>query len=194
MTRSAKMKCWIPAIMASIMLAAIATSATPPSRPDKGAKPGVKHDTRVTEKADNVLPDLQEARGRARLLHDALHATLQIVHRRFYREDEGLPIPARTLQAVFDILDQDQKIQLRWISVNAQAMNVDHEPRDDFEKRAAQALAAGKPEYESVEPGVYRHAGAVTLSSECLKCHLPQRTSTEARAAGLVISIPVRQH
>jgi hypothetical protein len=30
------------------------------------------------------------------------------------------------------------------------------------------------------------------LSSECLKCHLPNRTSTKDRAAGLVITMPVR--
>ena len=41
-----------------------------------------------------------EARGQARLLHEAMHATLHFVHRAYYREDEGLPIPAATLDKV----------------------------------------------------------------------------------------------
>jgi hypothetical protein len=71
-------------------------------------------------------------------------------------------------------------------------MDVDHKPSDEFEKNAAAALSKGKQEFELVENHVYRHAGVITLSSECLKCHLPNRRSNKDRAAGLVISMPVK--
>ncbi len=72
-------------------------------------------------------------------------------------------------------------------------MNIEHNPRDEFEKKAVKALTSGKNEFEAVERGSYRYVGAITLSNECLKCHLPRRTSTDDRSAGLVISMPVKQ-
>lgn len=70
-------------------------------------------------------------------------------------------------------------------------MNIDHNPKDDFEKEAAKALASGKDEHELSADGLYRYAGPITLGAECLKCHLPSRTSNKSRTAGLLISIPV---
>lgn len=135
---------------------------------------------------------LEEARARARLLHEALHATLQIVHHEYYREDEGLQLPAATLKEVFREIADRQKIELRWLVVSGVAMNIEHNARTEFEKDAVQALAAGKDEFETTENGIYRHAGAITLGSECLKCHSPNRKSNAARPAGLIISLPLR--
>jgi len=132
-----------------------------------------------------------EARGRAQLLHETLHASLQVVHHEYYREDEGLTIPAVTLRRVFGELADRHKVELRWLAVTAPPMNVEHKPRDEFEKQAVAALAKGDAEFEQAADGVYRFAGAITLSSECLKCHLPNRTSTKDRAAGLVITMPL---
>jgi hypothetical protein len=136
-------------------------------------------------------PSAAEARGRAELLHETIHAALQVVHHEYYREDQGLTIPAVTLGRVFGELADRHKVELRWLAVNAQPMNVAHKPRDDFEKEAVAALSKGAESYEQVADGVYRFAGPITLSSECLKCHLPQRTSTKDRTAGLVISLPL---
>lgn len=134
---------------------------------------------------------VSEARARAQLLHETVHASLQVVHHEYYREDALLTIPAVTLRRVFGELSSRHKVELRWLAVNAQPMNVEHKPRDDFEKQAVEALAKGAAEYERSEDGRYRFAGAITLSSECLKCHLPNRTSTKDRAAALVISMPL---
>lgn len=147
-------------------------------------------DKEATGQPVTEVPTVEAARGRARLLHEAMHATLQVVHHEYYREDEGLAIPAATLKTVFKELGKRQKVELRWLVVNAKAMNVDHNPQNDFEKEAVAALASGKHEFELAKDGVYRHAGLILLTSECLKCHLPRRTSTDPRAAGLVISVP----
>lgn len=137
------------------------------------------------------LPTAKEARGQARLLHEALHATLHVVHLEYYREDEGLAIPAATLKKVFRELASSQKVELHWLAVNAQAMNTDHQPRNDFEKQAVEALSAGKDEFERVDNGMYQRASAITLSSDCLKCHAPTRSSNKDKVAALVISLPI---
>lgn len=143
------------------------------------------------EKAEQTPPGVAEARGRARLLHETIHATLHLVHQQYYREDEGLELPAAALKGVFRELADRQKVELRWLVVDGQAMNVAHNPESQFEKDAVKALASGREEYELTENGIYRHAGAIALTSECLKCHLPNRTSAKPRAAGLIIAMPV---
>ena len=142
---------------------------------------------------ERPLPAAAEARARAEILHEALHATLQVVHHAYFREDDGTPIPAATLREVFREMSQRQKVELRWLAVNAQAMNVDHQPRDEFEKNAAKAIASGQDSYELAASGTYRRAGLITLGSECLKCHLPSRTSNKSRAAALVITMPIEK-
>lgn len=126
------------------------------------------------------------------MLHETLHGTLQVMHRDFFDPNQRLSIPSRSLEDVFKELERSWQVKLHWLVVNADAMNVDNKPRDDFEKEAAKALAAGKPEFESVEGNVYRFAGSIRLASQCLKCHVPRRTSTEDRTAGLVIRMPLR--
>lgn len=138
------------------------------------------------------LPTASEARARARLLHETIHATLQIVHHEYYREDEGLKIPAATLRQVFKELATRQKVEVQWLAVDAEAMNIDHRPRNEFEKKAAQALTR-QDEFEHIESGTYRLASKITLTSDCLKCHAPNRTSNKDKAAGLIISMPLQK-
>jgi hypothetical protein len=164
-------------IIAGSALALLSAAVVPEEGADEAAPP----------------PSVAEARQRARLLHGALHDTLQVVHARYFREDEGLVIPAASLKDVFDEIEERDGIKLRWLVVDGKAMNIDHEPKDEFEKQAARALAAGDPDHEAVSEGTYRFAGPITLKAECLKCHLPSRSSNKSRTAGLLISIPVEE-
>ena len=132
-----------------------------------------------------------EARGRARVLHETIHGVLQVVHRDFFRDDQRLSIPSRSFEDVFKELARSWQVQIHWLVVNAEAMNVDNKPRDDFEKDAVKALASGKQEFEAVDGNLYRYAGSIRLASQCQKCHVPRRTRTEDRSAGLVISMPL---
>ena len=134
---------------------------------------------------------VEEARARARILHEAFHGALQVMHRDFFDEDNARVLPSRSLEDVFDELEDQYDIKIRWLAVNAKAMNVDHEAEGEFEKGAVKALASGKKEYESVQENRYRHVGTIRLASQCLKCHLPRRTSTADRSAGLLISMPL---
>ena len=137
------------------------------------------------------LPTVDQARRQAEILHDMLHSTLQHVHHRFYREDEGLLLPAAVMKDVFADVEKQQGIQLRWLAVEGQAMNTDHKPQNEFEHAAVKALAAGEPSYEQIENSAYHRAGPITLGNHCLKCHVPDRKSTEDRTAGLMITIPI---
>lgn len=173
-------------VVFGLLLVVLAEDTPQPDR-SKVAETGES----ATSGDKSVLTE-EEARGRARLLHETFHATLQFVHQEYYREGERLPLPAATLERVFGELARRRNVKLRWLAVNAKAMNVDHNPHDDFEKAAVAALTAGKEELERVENDVYRHAGVITLTSDCLKCHLPGRTSNRDRVAALAISIPLK--
>ncbi|TXT27800.1 MAG: signal peptide protein [Planctomycetota bacterium] len=173
------------AIASSLMLVAIGSGMMPTdesSETSNDAEPAIEV---------RNLPSVEEARGRAKLLHETIRATLKVVHHEYYREDQKLPIPARTLKSVFRDLASNQQVNLRWLAVNAQAMSVEHNPQDEFERNAVNELASGKATYDLAKNGVYRYAGTITLTSECLKCHLPNRTSTKDRAAGLLVTMPI---
>lgn len=173
-------KCGCAALAIVFSLASL-TFATGEEPPDGSAK-----------KSEVVArPSLAEARRQAETLHTVMHSTLQIVHHEYYRLDEGLPIPAATFKNVFAAMEAEHHVKLRWLTVEGQAMNSDHKPRDSFEHEAVAALKSGKPAFERAENGVYRRAGPITLLNDCLKCHLPNRTSTKNRTAGLIISIPI---
>ncbi|MDA1231417.1 MAG: DUF3365 domain-containing protein [Planctomycetota bacterium] len=134
-----------------------------------------------------------QARRQAEIQHTSIHATLQAVHDRYYREDEGLPIPASIMGDVFKGIEARDHIKLRWLAVEGQAMNTDHQPQDAFETEAVKSLKSGKPFYEQSENGLYRRAAPITLSNHCLKCHMPDRKSTRDRVAGLTIAISVEE-
>ncbi|MFO0966570.1 MAG: DUF3365 domain-containing protein [Gemmataceae bacterium] len=167
--------------LASGLLFCVSLNAEPPAA--KGDAPATAPDQRIP---------VAEARERARLMHKIYANTLEALHRHYFRGDRAV-LPARALEDVFADVDEQAKIKTRWIAVNTQAMSVHHEPKTDFEKQAAAALAGGKTEFDRVEDGYYRRAGVIPLSGSCLACHTrffstPPKTP---RFAGLVISIPV---
>ena len=131
------------------------------------------------------------ARDRARVLHAAYISTLDAIHRYYFRANQAV-LPARALEDVFDEMAETQGIEARWIAVNTPAMSIQHEPKTPFERQAASAIAAGRTEFEQVESGVYRRAGAIALADGCVACHMGSaRPPNTQRYAGLVISMPV---
>lgn len=188
MIRNSKPIWMLLSIVTGFVLATIGAEATPP-----GNSSDLSNGEPIEVTPAVPLPTVDEARGRARLLYETIQATLQVVHHEYYREDEKLPIPARTLEKVFRELAARQKVEVRWLAVTGQAMNVSHNPQNDFEKKAVTAIASGAEEYEFTENGIYRRAGVITLTSECLKCHVPNRTNTKNRFAGLVIAMPIQK-
>lgn len=137
-------------------------------------------------------PSVAEARVRARILHEAIHGTLQVMHRDFFDEESSV-IPSNSLEDVFHELARAYQVELRWLTVNTDVLNADHKPQNAFEDKAVEALRAGNGEFEATEGDAYRFAGAIRLSSQCLKCHVKRRISNQERVAGLLIKMPVSE-
>lgn len=133
---------------------------------------------------------VEEARARARLLLEAFHGALQVMHRDFFDEDAvEQSLPSQSLDDVFSEMERSHSVKVRWLGVNANK-GKNHLPINRFEEAAVEALLAGKGEHESVEGRRYRFAGAIRLQNECLKCHVPNRTTLEDRLAALSITMP----
>lgn len=163
-----------------------------------GALFAERNSPKARRSADADLPgaghlpgSIEEARGRARWMHEALHGALQVMHRDFFEEDDPQnSLPSQSLDDVFAELERSHSVKVRWLGVNANK-GKDHLPKDRFEEAAAAALAAGAPEYEAYDGRCYRYVGRVRIQNECLKCHLPDRTTLEDRVGGLAFSFPV---
>jgi hypothetical protein len=132
-----------------------------------------------------------EARARAILLHETIEGALQVMHRDFFDEEDSRLIPSASLEDVFEELSRQFNVKARWLIVETDAVNVDHKPQDKFEHDAVSVLASGKHRHEATEENLYRYAGAIKLHSQCLKCHVKQRSSTKERTAGLLLSMPL---
>ena len=186
MTPSIKSLPFAGAIVLGLAFSASLFGADPPP-PDATAETPVE-----LESEPGKLPrTVEEARGRARLLHEVLHGVLQVVHRDFFDPDDRDRIPSGSLEEVFEVVKELRGVELRWLGVNGRTMDADHEARDRFERAAVKALATGKEEFEALEGNRFRFAGSIQLHGTCLKCHVPNRRSLEDRFAGLVISMPV---
>ena len=132
------------------------------------------------------------ARDRAILLQNTYVATLHVMHERYFHDERAI-VPARALEDVFAELERQSQVKARWISVNTKPMSVGHQPKSDFEKRAASEIADGKEAVENIEAGLYQRAVAIPLASGCVSCHTGffGGNPKSPRYAALVVSMPV---
>lgn len=152
---------------------------------------GEEERTLAKMEPENLPRTVEEARGRARWVHEIIHGALQVMHRDFFDEDAvERSLPSQSLDDVFAEMTRTHGVEIRWLGGNA-TKGKDHFPKDAFEEAAVAALIAGKPEYEAVESGRYRFAGPIRMQNQCLKCHVRDRKSLEDRVAGLAISFPL---
>ncbi|MFM2096335.1 MAG: hypothetical protein RIS70_3459 [Planctomycetota bacterium] len=173
-------------VACGLLLVAGAASDEPPAR---SANP----DDMSSPSADRHAMPVESAREQAKLLHTVYAATLDVMHERYFHSERA-PVPARAMEDVFAQLARERHIEARWIGVNARTMSLPHEPKDDFERSAAEALRSGKREHESVDGGFYRRAAPIPLGAGCLVCHGNFGMETKSpRFAGLVIKVPVKE-
>ena len=132
------------------------------------------------------------AREQSRTMHRIYLSTLDTMHDHYFHANRAV-LPARAMEDIFGTVDRQSGVKTRWIAVNANAMSVDHEPIDEFERQAARKIASGEAAVEQTEPDMYRFAGAIPLQDSCIQCHMGTMTvpSRKRRFAGLVISIPL---
>lgn len=177
----------------SLIVACVLSAAEPSTKlknPPKSADKAVVEETKQGEGPVS----LADARQQAKLMHNIYASTLDTMHHHFFRRDRAV-LPARALEDVFADMEKQSNVKARWISVNTKAMSIHHEPKTEFEKKAAAAIADGKDMFEQVEGGFYHRAGAIPLGSGCVSCHTAffSKVPNSPRFAGLVISVPVRK-
>lgn len=153
----------------------------------------------IAQTADSTIAERkaftpEAARERAQVMHSVYAATLEVMHRRYFHGDRAV-VPARAMEDIFSEMKRESGVDARWISVNLKPMNIDHEPKSDFEKRAVKEISEGKNDLEVVENGFYRRAGAIPLAGGCVGCHggFFKDVPKTPRFAGLVINIPVAE-
>lgn len=151
-------------------------------------------ETAAAAAADQARVPVAVARERAQLMHNIYAATLDVLHHRYFHDSRAM-VPARAMEDIFAEMARQSQVEARWIAVNTRAMSLSHEPKSDFEQTAAKEIADGKEDYESVENGYYRRAGAIPLASGCVNCHSGffKQPSKTPRFAALVISVPVKE-
>ena len=188
---SSRIAKWVGAIVVILPLSGVvlgddpAPTGPPQAGSNAAAPPSVPADSAPA-------PTVAAARERARLMHDFYSSTLDVLHDRYFHGDRAM-VPARAMEDIFERMEKSSRAQARWISVNTNAMSVNHEPRTDFEKKAATALAAGKGDFEAVEGTVYRRAAPIPLTGGCIGCHTGffKDQPKTPRFAGLIISMPI---
>jgi hypothetical protein len=167
--------------IAIALVGAMVLSARARAEPDSGQD----------DDNDNYRVSLAVAQDRAKTMHDIYAATLEALHHHYFHGDRAR-VPAKAMEDVFAELQQQTKMEARWISASLQPMSLNHAPKTDFETKAAKEIAAGKAEFAAVEGGYYRRAGSISLSGGCVACHGGLFQGEGRRQfAGLVISIPI---
>ncbi|MEZ6087544.1 MAG: DUF3365 domain-containing protein [Pirellulaceae bacterium] len=142
-------------------------------------------------KAEHRL-SVDAARQRGQMMHAIYASTLDVMHHRYFHGGRSI-VPARAMEDIFDDIKDRTSIETRWISVNLKPMSIHHKPVTDFEKLAAEKIATGESEVETIEDGFYRRAGAIAMDSGCISCHdgFFKKQNDQPKFAGLIISIPV---
>ncbi len=135
---------------------------------------------------------VEEARMRAKLLYSALHGSLRVIHRDYFRRSQKQKIPTESLRDVFAAMEAEWNVKIRWLATNENAMNVDNQASDEFQFEALKQITSGKKEHEAVEGDRYRFAGTIPLGSECLKCHDADRDNLEEKYSAMEVDILLR--
>jgi len=194
--------CAVVAISAGgVLFAEASNEPSADSKPTADEKPAdaskdvaAASDVQNPKSQDDDVPrvPVAVARDRAKLMNDIYLTTLHVMHDRYFHADRSI-VPARAMEDVFKEMERQTGSKANWISVNLKAMSINHEPKTEFEKRAAREIAAGEATVEVIEDGYFRQASAVSMTGGCISCHAGffNQPSKSQKYAGLIISIPI---
>lgn len=86
----------------------------------------------------------EEARSRAKLLREMVRGALQVSIVISSTKKNAHAIPSASLEDVFHEMGKSYDVQMKWLTVNTDLVNVDHQAKSAFEKAAVKELAEGK--------------------------------------------------
>jgi hypothetical protein len=128
--------------------------------------------SRAVRAADRE-PDLalERTRAQAKMLDDLLKVAIVDITNRY----DGPPA-AKVAKSIFAAASEKDYFHARLVDVTGSPLNEANVPRDEFEKRAAEAIGEGKPYLdEVVGQGDARRLRVATVvpavTNECAKCH-----------------------
>ncbi len=181
---------WIRGIQFGFVVGAIAAAGWGLSQQPKES--GGNTIVTVVSEQCNALTETKDAREQAKLLYQVYASTLEVLHDHYFHANKAV-LPARAMKDIFKDVDDNTRIQTRWIAVNTRPMSLDHEPKSDFEREAAKRIAAGEKGLEYQDGDTYRFAGSIPLAEGCIHCHVGSfaAPSPKRRFAGLIINIPL---
>jgi len=133
---------------------------------------------------------LEEARQRVALLDDAYHLLLEEVHHA-YPVKSGRPVAATVIRRLQQRMGELGWPRSRFLAVNGVLMNLDHLPKDEFERRVVVAMKSGSRHVEQVERGTLRAATFVSLGGSCFSCHWSE--GDMASTAAISWTLPLKK-
>jgi len=132
---------------------------------------------------------LPQARQTVNMLND-LYVTSVVETHGTYVKDAGTVPAATVARHVFVAMGKKGWPKTRWLSTTGRPFNPEHNPKDQFEKDAVQALKSGKPRFERVENGNLRVATLVPLvDKSCQMCHTKDKVGDPI--GGLAYTVPL---
>ncbi|MFQ5687683.1 MAG: DUF3365 domain-containing protein [Candidatus Scalindua sp.] len=123
--------------------------------------------------------DIDQARKTVKLLDDLYKTFIELITEEYVKNPDLLS--AATLsKRVFKVMEEKGWHKARLLDATGTPFNPDNNPRDQFERKAINALAWGNAYIERVEKieGIYylRAATSVTAVTEgCTICHLDKK-------------------
>jgi len=139
-------------------------------------------------KTADVNPDLARARREVRLLDDIYKTAIVLITKHYVQEDSDLAA-GEAFKALFAGVKEKGWHEVRLLDATGEQLNEANAPKDAFEKKAVQALLAGKPLYEEQveEDGksYLRVATPLPIALEkCKMCHSNYRDQKVIGALG----------
>lgn len=132
---------------------------------------------------------LQRTRKQVQMLDDLYKTAVVLITQTYVKQETDVPA-ATAAMAIFDAMAKKNYHQARLIDLTGNPYDDKNVARDDFEKRAAKALASGKEKYvEEIETkdGVQYLRAATpvpVVMQQCTMCHPHYKDAKKDQAIG----------
>jgi hypothetical protein len=146
--------------------------------------------------AENVdRRDLDRARREVRMLDDIYKSAIVLVTRHYVNEKSDLAA-GEAFKALFQSVRDKGWHEVRLLDATGEPINDENRPRDDFERKAIEALLAEKPYYEEVVDRQGKHyLRAATplpvVMEKCTLCHENYRGKKIIGGLGYMLPLEV---
>lgn len=153
-------------------------------------------DPPAAEAKEFADPALERARREVRLLDDLYKSSIMLITEHYVHDGNDLPAGS-AFKALFQAMEDRGWHEVRLLDVTGQPYNDENFPRQGFEQRAVEQLAAGKTavdEVITVDGKRYLRAATAipVVMTKCTMCHENYKDLPEGQAIGaLSYQVPI---